>query len=512
MRSQFREAAVSKKEAPEGHIWFDLVTPDLDTFKTRLRPEGGRFRSEARPWLDAHNQSSCRNQIGKMVDSALGTNENGPVFQVLVWFDLADPNAAEIYRKHNTLASDGKPLLAGCSVGFDPISKHIEIPHGAMPCALCDSGMHGDKVCIKCRGTGYEGAELIYDEWAILEGSSCSVPSNPTALMRSAADAFSDTLEAAEAKRQLPVKGSPQTPHHPKTETAEVSVKKGTPMKPEHRSAHRQMVGNALFNAEDHMRAAADMGEEFPEGKEFHEKEAAGAMKRAATMCRMIHDSMKAGHEDAPEDAAMTANMVRSAPKGVSEELAKEWASCQRAALPFADTTFAAAAAQIGAKSPRDLVVQHRTNEQIIKLYNTGKAQERKAALDAEQRVCGELIDTLRRSPAGLEPGLEAEMLGLDPADPSGKTRMGKPWTSEELRRMVVRLEGVAPVVTRPSEIRSAETTTEGAAPVVPAQPPQRPSQQAAGVDPAVAAFLADSARRTGADATVMQRAAQRMG
>lgn len=77
---------------------------------------------------------------------------------------------------------------------------------------------------------------------------------------------------------------------------------------------------------------------------------------------------------------------------------------------------------------------------------------------------------------------------------------------------MVVRLEGVAPVVTRPSEIRSAETTAEGAAPVVPAQQPQRPSQQAAGVDPAVAAFLADSARRTGADATVMQRAAQRMG
>lgn len=440
-----------------------------------------------------------------MVDFVLGTNEKGPVFQVLVWFDLADPTAAEIYRKHNTLASDGKPLLAGCSVGFNPIKKHIEIPPGACTCSACTDGLIGGKPCIKCRGTGYEGAELVYDEWTLLEGSSCAVPSNPTALMRSAAEVVSDTLEAAEAQRQLPVKGMPQQPlYHLEAKD------KGNPMKPEHRSAHRAMVGDCLRAAEDHMGIAGAMGEEFPEHKEFHEKEAASAMKRAGTMCRMIHDSMKAGHEDAPEDAALTANMVRSAPKGVSEELAKEWAICQRAALPFADTTFAQAAEQIGAKNPRDLIVQHRTNQQIIRLYNTAQAQKRKAELDAEQRVCAELIETLRRSPAGLEPGLECEMLGLDPTDPKRETRAGKPWTSEELRRMVVRLEGVEPVITRPTEVRSAETA--GATPVIPADKPARPTEtQTPGVDPAIAAFLQDSARRTGGNESLMRNAAQRM-
>ena len=281
-------------------------------------------------------------------------------------------------------------------------------------------------------------------------------------------------------------------------------------MKPEHRADHRQMVGDSLYSAENHMRMAANMGEEFPEHREFHETEARCAMTRAAKMCRMIHDSMKAGHEDAPEDAALTANMVRSAPKGTSEELAKEWAACQRASLPFADQTFAAAAAQIGAKNPRDLVVQHRTDQQIIKLYNAGEAQKRKAALDAEKAICAELIETLRRSPAGLEPGLECEMLGLDPSDPKRETRAGKPWTSEELRRMVVRLEQAAPVITRPSEIRSAEQ--QGADPVVPADRPARPANNPdAKVDPAVAAFLSESARRTGADETKMRSAAQRM-
>ncbi len=513
MRSQFREAAVSNREAPEGHKWFTLVTPELDTFRTRLNPAGAKFHSEARPWLDAHNQSSCRNQIGKIVDHGL-FNENGTqVFQVLVWFDLKDPNAAEIYRKHNTLASDGKPLLAGCSVGFDPLKKHIEIPPDALPCMICDKGILGGKLCIKCRGTGYNGAELIYDEYNILEGSSCPAPSNPTALMRSAAEAVEDTLDAAEAKRNLPVKGTQQVPQHHLQADKPIPALKGNPMKPEHRSAHRAMVGNALFSAEDHMRAAADMGEEFPEHRDFHEKEAMAGMKRAATMCRMIHDSMKAGHEDAPEDAALTANMVRSAPKGVSEELAKEWAACQRAALPFADMTYQQAAEKIGVKGPRDLLVQHRTNEQIIKLYNSHKAQERRAAQDAEQRACAELIETLRRSPAGLEPGLEAEMLGLDPADPKRETRSGKPWTSEELRRMVVRLEAAQPVITRPSEVRSAEQTTEGATPIVPAAQPARPANNLKpDVDPAVAAFLEESARRTGADATKMRSAAQRLG
>lgn len=285
-------------------------------------------------------------------------------------------------------------------------------------------------------------------------------------------------------------------------------------MKPEHRAHHRAMVGDALYSAEDHMRAAADLGADFPEHRTFHEGECRAAMKRAIHMTRMIHDSMKAGHEDAPADAAMTANMVRQAPTGTGDELAKEWAACQRQALPFADLTFADAAIKIGAKSPSDLLVTHRTNEQIIKLYHSGKAQERKAAIDAEQKLCGELIESLKRSPAGLEPGLECEMLGLDPRDPKRETRMGQPWTSEMLRRMVVQLEGERPVVTRPSEVRSAEgaTQTQGAAPVVPAAQPARPAgNPGSKVDPAVSAFIAENARRTGGNEETMRKAAERL-
>lgn len=496
MRYSYRQQAIADKEAPAGHKWFDLVTSKLDSFKTRLLPSGGRFHSEARPWLDSHNQSSCRHQIGKMVEHTLGVDSKGDdVFQVLVWFDLADPNAAEIYRKHNTLASDGKPLLAGCSVGFLPIRKHIEVPPGSPPCPQCKPGQ-ANQVCRECRGIGYLNAELVYDEWTIMEGSSCPAPSNPTALMRSATDAAFDTFEAVEAKKAVPS-------HH--------LHKKGSTMKPEHRAAHRNLIGNSLYCAEDHMRAAADMGDEFPEHRSFHELEARSAMNRACAMTRMVMDSMKAGHEDAPEDAALVGNMVRSAPKNTSEELAKEWDFCQRAALPYADVTFAQAAHQIGAKSPRDLIVQARTNEQIIKLYNTGKAQERKAAQNAEAALCGQLIETLRRSAAGLEPGLECEMLGLDPSDPKRETRSGKPWTSEELRRMVVRLESEAPVVVRPTEVRSVEV--EGATPVIPAAKPERPTAAGApAVDPAVAAFLADSARRTGSNATTMLSVAQKLG
>ncbi len=103
-------------------------------------------------------------------------------------------------------------------------------------------------------------------------------------------------------------------------------------------------------------------------------------------------------------------------------------------------------------------------------------------------------------------------MLGLDPADPKRETRKGQPWTSEMLRRMVVQLEGHQAVVTRPAEIRSAETQTQGATPITPAAPPPRPANNPdPKLDPSVAAFLAENARRTGGNEETMRKAALRV-
>ncbi len=153
MRRQFFTTHALSDGLAEGQLVFDLVTGDKDTFKTVLRPEGARFRP-AKPWLDAHDDKSCKKVIGRMADEPLEHSANR--LRVLVNFDLESPEAAEVYRKHKA------GFLEGCSVGFDPIKWHIEEIDGE--------------------------DTLVYDEYDVLEGSSCAVPSNPMALMQRSAD------------------------------------------------------------------------------------------------------------------------------------------------------------------------------------------------------------------------------------------------------------------------------------------------------------------------------------
>jgi len=171
MRRQFFTAHALSDGLAEGQLVFDLVTGDKDTFKTVLRPEGAKFRP-AKPWLDAHDDKSCKKVIGRMSDEPL--EQSADRLRVLVNFDLECPEAAEVYRKHKA------GFLEGCSVGFDPISYHIE-------------DVDGEET-------------LVYDEYWVLEGSSCAVPSNPMALMQRSADQtesarlkLDDALRAAKA-------------------------------------------------------------------------------------------------------------------------------------------------------------------------------------------------------------------------------------------------------------------------------------------------------------------------
>lgn len=153
MRRQFFTAHALSDGLVEGQLVFDLVTGDKDTFKTVLRPEGARFRP-AKPWLNAHDDKSCKKVIGRMADEPL--EQSTDRLRVLVNFDLESPEAAEVYRKHKA------GFLEGCSVGFNPIKWHIEEIDGE--------------------------DTLVYDEYDVLEGSSCAVPSNPMALMQRSAD------------------------------------------------------------------------------------------------------------------------------------------------------------------------------------------------------------------------------------------------------------------------------------------------------------------------------------
>lgn len=596
MRRQFFTAHALSDGLAEGQLVFDLVTGDKDTFKTVLRPEGAKFRP-AKPWLDAHDDKSCKKVIGRMSDEPL--EQSADRLRVLVNFDLECPEAAEVYRKHKA------GFLEGCSVGFDPISYHIE-------------DVDGEET-------------LVYDEYWVLEGSSCAVPSNPMALMQRSADQtesarlkLDDALRAAKAsmvtqtlifskerfktadaakewakdhgfkapavdetensfrlRQREPgefVEGSlrtisltdgvqavqghlkssrsaasplgqPNTPevsapiapeasasaapvsstraieavepastfavrepagiHHPQTETQG----KKLPMKPEHRSLHRYMIGSSLGRAADHMEA---MGA-FPAGHEhraYHRACAERAMDDASHMTRMVMEGIEEGHDDAAADAEMIGSMIRACNVEGDEALAKRWETCQRSALAYASTTWREAGKQIGVSSPDDLVTQIRAHEAVAAQHKKLLAQHRsveQANVSAER---AELVKGLVGK--GLvSPALEAEMLGLDPADPKRERRskLG-PWSPERIRRFAMQVEGALPeIVTRAAPVVTTEGKVAPQSDFVPGVPDVKliPQVRSAS-DEALAAAIAGSAKCLGIKPETITKHATQMG
>lgn len=517
MRRQFYSARAAGDGLPDGHLLFDLVTGDRDTFKTRLDPMGARFRP-AKPWIDAHGDDSANRCIGNWTVS-----EQVPEhLRVQVVFDLADDNAAKIYRKHK----DG--VLDGCSVGFDPIKYHMtEEPDGEKT--------------------------LVYDEYWVLEGSSCAVGSNPTALVvRSAGMKRGDFRAAAPGKI---VQFSGETPYdalvnhagfdlddeaaflatfgegakaaniaqledywsrfsaakrafvkhsvgaqnaqpvqnarapqpnadasrlddHPAAARRDVATVSAAPpgtlsqtteapsMKThDQRSHHRYMIGDKLRAASDHMEAIGMHSKE--EHRAFHRKGAEGCMDDASHLARMINESIAEGHEDAPADAQLTASMIRSVPDALKTDAAivAKWEACQRAALPHAGQTFRQAAELLGAKTPEDLVTAARAQEDIVSAHKKMLSQNRSAEKDKEVKERADLVASLVSGPVGLSPARECEMLGLDSADPKRERkavdqlgRIAGPWSLERIRKYEVQIVGNMPEVqTRATELRGAD-------------------------------------------------------
>jgi HK97 family phage prohead protease len=480
MRRQFFTTHALSDGLAEGQLVFDLVTGDKDTFKTVLRPEGARFRP-AKPWLDAHDDKSCKKVIGRMADEPL--EQSADRLRVLVNFDLESPEAAEVYRKHKA------GFLEGCSVGFDPIRWHIEVIDGE--------------------------DTLVYDEYDVLEGSSCAVPSNPMALMQRSADQaesarlkLDDALRAKRAaasvaavtaRAAVPVEPAStfdvRDIHHPKAETQG----KTSQMKPEHRSLHRYMIGSSLGRAADHMEAMAA----FPSGHEhraYHRGCAERAMDDASHMTRMVMDSLEEGHDDAAADAEMIGSMIRACSVKDDEALAKRWETCQRAALAFASTTWRDAGRQIGVASPDDLITQIRAHEAVAAQHKKLLAQHRSAEQANVSAERTELVKGLVGK--GLvSPALEAEMLGLDPADPKRERKSARgAWAPERIRRFAMQVEGALPeIVTRAAPLVTTDGKQMPQSDFVPGVPDVRqiPQTRSASED-AIAAAIAGSAKYLG--------------
>lgn len=529
----FRAALASSDNAPENHLWFDLVTGERDTFKTRLNPAGARFHSEARPWLDTHFDKSAAKVIGNMVDSRLADN----LFQVLVKFDSEDPEAMKIYDKHK------RGIVRGCSVGFLPIPG---------------------KSYVKIEDDGQK--TIVYDEFYILEGSSCGVPSNPTALMRSADDAITqlsgetpydalindkalDIVEEEAFLQQFPgaktaskeelldafvafkrgsttrSAGAAVKPTPSKIATRDAltvgaipskvfsTTVQGKQMTPEQRAMHRAMIGETLRAAEDHMAARAAMAE-FPEHQEFHAGEARAAMTRCGAMCRMVHNALHEAGEPtpdiAPNDAKVGALMRSAAPAGTDAELAKEWDVCRRSAALYGDLTFRDVGERI-AKSPKELRVKWTAATAIEALHRKALAEKRNAAETLEMQQRTAIIEELKAGP-GLEPAIECEILGLDPSDPTRQTRSGEPWSLTDLQTLRTQLIGAATVLTRTASLTAADpdptaTTNE----LHQGAPAQRSAGQAAGLDPKVRAAIEAGLRSTGMNSQTALAAARRL-
>ncbi len=514
------------QDAP-GCLLFDLITPEIDTYNTRLDPMGAVFHSKARPWQDCHDTESCAKTIGEMIEVV---EQSPDRLRVKVRFDMGKPEAAEVYRQHV------EGFVKGCSVGFDPIEWHTE--EGQVVCAACVAGvLSGGKACPTCLGTGYADSFVCYDRYYVMEGSSCSVPSNPRALLvRTIEDAFQrakkppmviqtlifekvdDWTEAKAVKwakahdyktsvdetstsyrlRQrdpgdfaagslktveLPNSGGVKAvmghlkekddrttvtdaravplPSPVATQITPFGTNYGarTTMKPEHRAHHRYMMGDHMRLAEDHL--AAHGATEHPEHKKFHREAAMHGMQRAHGLMRMVADSMAEGHEDAPQDAAMIGGMMRKV-EGIDADLATQWDACQRSCLPYVGRTYGDVARSAGAKDPDELARVIATQKTLASKYTVEVRKQATAARATEESERLRLVTALAASEAGLEPGLEAEIMGCDPVGytrgAKANVRKGLPWTLDNLRRHQTDVEGAVAQVTRTAPLHDAKT------------------------------------------------------
>ena len=528
LRRAYSPTQTPKPEDAQGFLVFDLVTPELDTYNTRLDPMGAVFHSEARPWQDCHDTESCAKTIGEVTEVVEQSPER---LRVRVRFDMAKPEAAEVYRQHV------EGFVKGCSVGFDPIEWHTE--EGQEVCTACDAGvLSGGKSCPSCLGTGYRDSYVMYDKYYVLEGSSCSVPSNPRALLvRTIEDAFQRTAKKPPMTIQTLIfekadgwtkasavkwakdhdyatevdetsssfrlrqrdpggfaEGSLKTVELPNSggikavmghlkaaERGATAYARAVPlpspvateitpfgtnygvraaMKPEHRAHHRYMMGDHMRLAEDHLGMHSAM--EHPEHRKFHREAAMGCMRAASTCMRMIADSMAEGHEDAPQDAALVGSMMRKAPEGADADLATQWDACQRACLPYAGRTFGDVARSAGAKDPDELAQVMATQKTIAAKYTAEVRKQAAAARATEESERLRLVQQLAASEAGLEPGLEAEIMGCDPVGyvrgAKENIRKGTPWTLDMIRRHQTEVEGVVAQVTRTAPLHDAKT------------------------------------------------------
>jgi hypothetical protein len=443
-----------KAQDVPGHLLFDLITPELDTYNTRLDPMGAVFHSEARPWQDCHDTESCSKTIGEMIEVVEQSSER---LRVKVRFDMAKPEAAEVYRQHV------EGFVKGCSVGFDPIEWHTE--EGKVVCTACNAGvLSGGKACPTCLGTGYADSFVCYDRYFVMEGSSCSVPSNPRALLvRTIEDAFQRTKKPKTEERAATTDArAVPLPSSTATQITPFGTNYGarTIMKPEHRMAHRHLMGDHMRAAEDHM--SLHGATEHLEHKKFHRDAAVGCMQRARGLMRMVADSMAEGHEDAPQDAAMIGGMMRKAPEGIDAELIAQWDACQRTCLPFVGRTFGDVARSAGAKDPDELAQTMATQKTIANKYTVEVRKQATQARATEESERLRLVTALAASEAGLEPGLEAEIMGCDPVGyvrgAATNVRKSTPWTLDMIRRHQTEVEGAVAQVTRTAPLRDAKT------------------------------------------------------
>lgn len=491
--------AYSPTQKPEvqdvpGHLLFDLITPELDTYNTRLNPMGAVFHSDARPWQDCHDTESCSKTIGEMIEVVEQSAER---LRVKVRFDMGKPEAAEVYRQHV------EGFVKGCSVGFDPIEWHVE--EGQVVCKACDAGvLSSGKACPTCLGTGYADSFVCYDRYYVLEGSSCSVPSNPRALLvRTIEDAFQRGKKAQKAedvlqdvlqpviaqeldkvfKRAAVNARAVPLPSPVATEITPFGTNYGvrTTMKPEHRAAHRYMMGDHMRLAEDHL--AAHGATEHPEHRKFHRDAAVGCMQRAGSLMRMVADSMAEGHEDAPQDAALIGGMMRKV-EGIDADLATQWDACQRSCLPYVGRTFGDVARSAGAKDPDELARVMATQRTVAAKYTAEVRKQAAQARATEEAERLRLVTQLAASEAGLEPGLEAEIMGCDPVGyvrgAATNARRSAPWTLDMIRRHQTEVEGAVAQVTRTAPLHDAKTGATVAVTLQPGPVDRTPAQRAA--------------------------------
>lgn len=441
-----------KVQDTPGHLLFDLITPELDTYNTRLNPMGAVFHSDARPWQDCHDTESCSKTIGEMIEVVEQSPER---LRVKVRFDMSKPEAAEVYRQHV------EGFVKGCSVSFDPIEWHTE--EGQVTCTACNAGvLSGGKACPTCLGTGYADSFVCYDHYYVLEGSSCSVPSNPRALLvRTIEDAFQKGKQKPKRTAAVDARAVP-LPSPTVTQITPFGTNYGarTIMKSEHRAAHRYMMGDHMRLAEDHL--AAHGATEHPEHKKFHREAAMHSMQRAGGLMRMVADSMAEGHEDAPQDAAMIGGMMRKAPEGTDADLATQWDACQRTCLPFVGRTFGDVARSAGAKDPDELARTMATQKTIANKYTVEVRKQAAQVRATEESERLRLVTALAASEAGLEPGLEAQIMGCDPVGytrgAAANVRKGLPWTLDMIRRHQTEVEGAVAQVTRTASLHDAKT------------------------------------------------------